>query len=71
MDGQIFLTVDEVAKRFGVNPTTVYRLVQQGAIPGFKIGNQWRFSEDMLKAWVSNQVALEQIKRDEDQRKRA
>jgi len=49
-----YLTVEDVAKRFGVNPTTVYRLVQQGRLPGFKVGNQWRFSEIRLEEWVAD-----------------
>jgi len=49
-----YLTVEDVAKRFGVNPTTVYRLVQQGRLPGFKVGNQWRFSEGRLEEWVAD-----------------
>ena len=47
-----YLTVEEVAKRFGVNATTVYRLVQKGRLPAFKVGNQWRFSEMRLEAWI-------------------
>ena len=49
-----YLTVDEVARRFGVNATTVYRLVQRGKLPAFKIGNQWRFSERRLEEWVAD-----------------
>ena len=51
---KIYLTVEEVAKRFGVNATTVYRLVQQGRLPAFKVGNQWRFSETRLEAWITD-----------------
>lgn len=54
-----YLTVEEVAKRFGVNPTTVYRLAQHGLLPAFKIGNQWRFSEEMLLSWVTDRVSLQ------------
>ena len=49
---QTYLTVEEVAKRFGVKATTVYRLVQKGRLPAFKVGNQWRFSETRLEAWI-------------------
>jgi excisionase family DNA binding protein len=49
-----YLTVEDVAKRFGVNVTTVYRLVQHGKLPAFKIGNQWRFSETRLEEWVAD-----------------
>jgi len=52
----VYLSIQEVAARFGVNATTVYHLVQQGALPGFKVGNQWRFSEQMLEGWVADQV---------------
>lgn len=58
-----FLTVEEVAKRFGINSTTVYRLVQRGALPGFKIGGQWRFSPEMLEDWVTDRVTIERIKK--------
>ena len=54
MTKRTYLTVEEVARRFGVNVTTVYRLVQQGKLPAFKIGNQWRFSETRLEEWVAD-----------------
>ncbi len=49
-----YLSIQEVAKRFRVNNTTVYRLVKQGRLPAFKVGNQWRFSEDRLKEWIAD-----------------
>ena len=49
-----YLTVEDVAKRFGINVTTVYRLAQQGRLPAFKIGNQWRVSETRLEEWVAD-----------------
>ncbi len=54
MPAQPYLTVEEVAKRFGVNVTTVYRLVKRGRLPAFKVGNQWRFSEARLEEWVAD-----------------
>ncbi len=49
-----YLTIQDVAKRFGVNTTTVYRLVKQGKLPAFKVGNQWRFSLARLEQWVAD-----------------
>lgn len=63
-----FLSVEEVATRFGVNPTTVYRLVQKGVLPAFKLGGQWRFNPEMLESWVADQVMIERLKK-EDQRR--
>ena len=53
-----YLTIGEVAKRFGVNATTVYRLVQRGKLPAFKIGNQWRFSQRRLEEWVADRERI-------------
>ena len=53
-----YLSIHDVAKHFGVTPTTVYRLAQRGALPGFKIGNQWRFSEARLEEWVADRERL-------------
>lgn len=53
-----FLSVEEVAKRFQVNPTTIYRLAQKGHLPGFKVGGQWRFSPEMLEAWIEDRVRM-------------
>ena len=62
-----YLSVEEVAKRFEVNPTTVYRLAHRGILPGFKVGGQWRFSPEMLEAWIADQVTIERLKK-EDQK---
>ena len=63
-----YLTIEDVAKRFGVNPTTVYRLVQRGVLPGFKVGVQWRFSRQMLESWVADQVTIKQLKAEDRHR---
>lgn len=53
-----YLTVEEVAERFGLNSTTVYRLAQRGKLPAFKVGNQWRFSEIRLDEWVADRERI-------------
>jgi excisionase family DNA binding protein len=53
------LTIEQVARWLEVNPKTIYRLVQKGGIPGFKVGGQWRFNEKMLKEWMTDQVTAE------------
>lgn len=53
-----YLTVEEVASQFGINPSTVYRMVHQGRLPGFKVGGQWRFSRGMLESWVADQITV-------------
>ena len=53
-----YLSIQEVARRFRVNTTTVYRLVKRGKLPAFKVGNQWRFSEERLQEWVADKERI-------------
>ncbi len=53
-----YLRIQEVAKRFRVNTTTVYRLVKRGRLPAFKVGNQWRFSEERLQQWIADKERI-------------
>ena len=66
-----YLSVEDLARRFGVNPTTVYRLVQRGLLPGFKVGMQWRFSREMLESWITDQVMIKRLKAEDEQVSRA
>ncbi len=51
-EGEI-LTLDEVAQYLKAGKRTVYRLVQQGEIPGFKLGGTWRFRRAELDRWIA------------------
>ena len=55
-DGEI-LTLDEVAAYLKAGKKTVYRLAQQGQIPGFKLGGTWRFRRTELDRWIAEQIA--------------
>lgn len=37
------MTLKQVADYFKVSQITVHRLTQRGALPGVKIGRQWRY----------------------------
>ena len=49
-DEEIF-TVDELSKHLRVHPTTIYRLLRRGLIPGFRVGSTWRFSRAAIDQW--------------------
>ncbi|KFA16783.1 MULTISPECIES: methylation-associated defense system helix-turn-helix domain-containing protein MAD1 [Gammaproteobacteria] len=51
------LTLDEVAVYLKAGKKTVYRLAQQGGIPGFKLGGTWRFRRSELDRWIAAQIA--------------
>ena len=52
------LTVKELAEYLRVHPTTVYRLLHNRQIPGFRVGSDWRFDINMIDRWSSEQTAV-------------
>lgn len=49
------LTIQGVAQKLNVSPTTAYRLAQSGAIPGFKVGRIWRFWPEEVEKAIRDQ----------------
>jgi excisionase family DNA binding protein len=47
------LTATEAAALLKVHKRTVYRLAEQGIIPGNRIGHRWRFNRTNILALVS------------------
>ncbi|MFC7062929.1 helix-turn-helix domain-containing protein [Halobacillus seohaensis] len=43
------LTIAQVADYLQISEVTTYKLVQEGRIPGFKIGRHWRVKKEELK----------------------
>ncbi len=47
---QNIVTAKEVGQYLKLSESTIYKLATNGEIPGFKIGDSWRFDmEDILK----------------------
>jgi excisionase family DNA binding protein len=49
------MTVRDVAQYLNVNEKTVYRLAQNGELPGFKVAGAWRFRPEDIDQWVVDQ----------------
>ena len=50
------LTITELSAHLRVHPTTIYRLLREGRIPGFRVGSAWRFSRAAIEVWEHGQV---------------
>jgi excisionase family DNA binding protein len=50
------MTVKQLAEYLCVNDRTVLKLVSDGALPGVKVGNQWRFRKAMIDTWLDDQM---------------
>jgi excisionase family DNA binding protein len=46
------LTVREVSAYLKLAESTVYKLAQEGKLPGRKVGGAWRFSSKALESWL-------------------
>lgn len=51
------MTVAEVAAFLRLAESTVYKLAQDGELPGRKIGGTWRFSRKGLEDWLVQPAA--------------
>jgi excisionase family DNA binding protein len=50
------LTVDEAAELLKIPRSSVYKLAQQGKIPGQKVGRHWRFNRKTLLKWIAGEL---------------
>ena len=55
------LTVEQVAEFLRLHVMTVYRLAKEGKIPGFKVGNRWRFHKNALENWITDRAQVAQL----------
>lgn len=46
------MTVAQVAEYLQISEVTTYKLVQEGRIPGFKIGRHWRVRKEDLREYI-------------------
>ena len=49
------LTVRELSDDLRVHPTTIYRLLHDRQIPGFRVGGDWRFDSGAIDRWCSEE----------------
>lgn len=49
------LTADDLVAYLKLPQSTVYRLAQEGQIPGHKVGKHWRFHRAVIDRWLANE----------------
>ena len=55
MEDDKILTIREVAEYLRLAEKTVYRLVSEDKLPGFKVGGAWRFRKIDIDKWIDEQ----------------
>jgi excisionase family DNA binding protein len=46
------LTLDELSDYLKLSKSTTYKLVQEGVIPGQKVGKHWRFLKSVVDEYL-------------------
>ena len=48
------LTIEDLADYLKISKSTLYKLGQNGGLPGIKVGRHWRFHKDAVDAWLKS-----------------
>lgn len=46
------MTIDALAEYLKISRSTLYKLVQDGKLPGQKVGKRWRFHREAIDEWL-------------------
>jgi len=48
-------TIEQLQKMLKLSDRTIFRLLKDGKITGFKVGREWRFQEADIEAYIQAQ----------------
>ena len=47
------MTVDQLAAYLQIAKSSLYKLAQEGKVPGQKVGKHWRFHRSAIDSWLT------------------
>lgn len=47
------MTIGELAEYLKLSRSTLYKLCQEGKVPGQKVGRHWRFHRTVIDLWLT------------------
>lgn len=60
------LDAEQVAELLHVHPRTIARLAGQKKLPGFRVGNQWRFRRQAIEEYIKHQENLDEAEKEDE-----
>jgi excisionase family DNA binding protein len=48
------MTVEQLSVYLQIAKSTLYKLAQEGKVPGQKVGKHWRFRKDAIDRWLDD-----------------
>lgn len=52
----VVFTIDELVLYLKLPKSTIYKLAQEGQIPGHKVGRHWRFHRSVIDRWLCQEA---------------
>jgi excisionase family DNA binding protein len=46
------MTIDDLSTYLQVSKSSLYKLAQEGKLPGQKVGKHWRFRRETIDGWL-------------------
>lgn len=46
------MTIEQLCSYLQLSRSTLYKLAQEGKVPGQKVGKHWRFKKDVIDRWL-------------------
>ena len=59
------VTAKEISQYLKLSESTVYKLASAGELPGFKIGDSWRFDMDLIVSMIHTAIETTMKSKDE------
>ena len=59
------MTIGDLAAYLKIPKSTLYKLAQQGDLPGQKVGKHWRFHKDAVDEWLKTSPEPKRIRADD------
>jgi len=50
------MTIDDLAAYLQVSKSSLYKLAQEGKVPGQKVGKHWRFHRETIDEWLKRRT---------------
>lgn len=58
------MTIDDLAAYLQVSKSSLYKLAQEGKVPGHKVGKHWRFHRVTIDQWLRDESTASAPRRD-------
>lgn len=50
------MDIQQACEYLGISPETLYKYAATGFVPGFKMGDRWRFRRTKLDQWMDRKI---------------